>query len=949
MKKISELAQRGVSFTLMGLTAGLLSNVISAQVGSADSTNGGNSPPEVKLVSPENGAHFTAPATIYLAAQGSDLDGWIRTVEFFANDRSLGVTTNNPLSASPVNPFQLTWTNVPAGEYALRAKATDDRGASAISPAVKATVSSTPQQAEVSVAAIKAEATELGDSKSRTLAFRFVRTGSMEIDLPVFYSVQGTATMGQDFPNLPGTITIPKGAEAAELNFEVISDNLAEPEEMVIIRVEPPVCVAIFPPPPECYRVGVRAEARGLIRDNSAPDLPVVSLDAIIPETGEASDLALVRPGRFAIAVRGGGSGSFPIFFEIGGTASNGEDYKKIAKWVIVPGTTNTVNVDIAALDDPLVEGDESVELKLTTQQSDDFPLMMPIREYAIDPAHAAARVVIHDNDRPPTAARLEITAPQDGQFFLNAEVITISATAIDPNGYIPRVEFYAGEEKIGVSELTFIRAPDPGTPLMHTFDWKRPPAGLYQLTARAVDAAGGKVISKPVGITVERLGERVVVAIEATDAKASESAGPDGAVDTATFTIRRTAGPRDVAVTVLYALSGTAANGIDYRSLDGQVTLASGQDTAQITIAPIPDKALEGDETVLVSIKEPLCAQIFPPPPECYQIAPPGSARAVIQDSTTGQPPKIAITRPVSGAGFSFDSPIEIVAEAQDADGFVSKVEFLADDRTIGAQILAVVNPPPVGLEQTFRFVWRDASPGPHVLTVRATDNDGLGAVSPPVEIKVSEPDARTVVMVMTRDALAVEPQFNAALNTASFVFRRVGSTNDALAVNYSVRGTAQNGVDYEKLSGVATIPAGARHTTVVVQPKADDLSERFETVIVQLEPTTTSGSPTPLYRVGRPARAAAVIRDNWLARSSVETAVGATCTALADGLLHINFRGQAGANFRVEASDDCLHWETIAAASANETGVDFVDEPAGVRQKFYRMVPELAPLLDE
>src|SRR6185369_11248390 len=52
------------------------------------------------------------------------------------------------------------------------------------------------------------------------------------------------------------------------------------------------------------------------------------------------------------------------------------------------------------------------------------------------------------------------------------------------------------------------------------------------------------------------------------------------------------------------------------------------------------------------------------------------------------------------------------------------------------------------------------------------------------------------------------------------AFYFSRTGSTASSLAVNYTMSGTASNGVDYLTLSGVATIPAGSNGVDVVVTP---------------------------------------------------------------------------------------------------------------------------------
>ncbi|WP_414527011.1 phytase [Nodularia chucula] len=68
--------------------------------------------------------------------------------------------------------------------------------------------------------------------------------------------------------------------------------------------------------------------------------------------------------------------------------------------------------------------------------------------------------------------------------------------------------------------------------------------------------------------------------------------------------------------------------------------------------------------------------------------------------------------------------------------------------------------------------------------------------------------------------------------------VFRisRVGNTSKSLTINYSVDGTATNGVDYNSLSGTATIAAGQTFVDVTVIPVDDNLVEGDETVILSL-----------------------------------------------------------------------------------------------------------------
>ena len=80
-----------------------------------------NQAPTVTLTSPANGASFTAPTSIMLAASASDADGTIAKVEFFVGTQLLATVT--------AAPYTFTWNNVLPGNYTIIAKATDDKGA----------------------------------------------------------------------------------------------------------------------------------------------------------------------------------------------------------------------------------------------------------------------------------------------------------------------------------------------------------------------------------------------------------------------------------------------------------------------------------------------------------------------------------------------------------------------------------------------------------------------------------------------------------------------------------------------------------------------------------------------------------------------------------------------------------------------------------------------------
>jgi hypothetical protein len=121
-----------------GLTAVATDNaglqLTSAAVNIAVSTN--LPTPQVRIVSPAPGAEFPDLARINIYAAAAEAGGVIKTVEFLADGKTLGVATNY-LAAEPCSQFHLKtqwlpyyfrWTNAPAGSNVLTAVATDNNG-----------------------------------------------------------------------------------------------------------------------------------------------------------------------------------------------------------------------------------------------------------------------------------------------------------------------------------------------------------------------------------------------------------------------------------------------------------------------------------------------------------------------------------------------------------------------------------------------------------------------------------------------------------------------------------------------------------------------------------------------------------------------------------------------------------------------------------------------------
>ncbi|MBN1325618.1 hypothetical protein JW977_01380 [Candidatus Falkowbacteria bacterium] len=105
-----------------------ISQLISVHVGTVSPT--ANTPPTVVMVSPADGATYTAPTNIQVGAIASDPDGdAITHVELMQG--------NTLLLTDTTAPYNISITNLPAGTYVFWARAIDSRGASAISQLVR--------------------------------------------------------------------------------------------------------------------------------------------------------------------------------------------------------------------------------------------------------------------------------------------------------------------------------------------------------------------------------------------------------------------------------------------------------------------------------------------------------------------------------------------------------------------------------------------------------------------------------------------------------------------------------------------------------------------------------------------------------------------------------------------------------------------------------------------
>jgi len=155
---------------------------------------------------------------------------------------------------------------------------------------------------------------------------------------------------------------------------------------------------------------------------------------------------------------------------------------------------------------------------------------------------------------------------------------------------------------------------------LLRTQPASSQPVPALQATPTIVNGIAGEdsaFVADPMSVASS------TVTIEASDPNASET-GPDPGV----FTVGRTA-PFLSALTVNYAVGGTATNGADYTALSGSVTFGAGSPIATIIVTPVDDAIPEGAETVIVTLVN----------GPGYAVGSPSSATVTIADNDVATP----------------------------------------------------------------------------------------------------------------------------------------------------------------------------------------------------------------------------------------------------------------------------------------------------------------------
>ena len=278
-----------------------------------------------------------------------------------------------------------------------------------------------------------------------------------------------------------------------------------------------------------------------------------------------------------------------------------------------------------------------------------------------------------------PTVA---ITAPTNNAVYTSPASVTITANANDADGTISKVEFYNG-----ITLLT-TEATAP-----YSYTWTNVAVGTYMITARAYDNANATTTSSTVTIQVNAPANQLPTV--------NITAPTNNAVYTAPASITITANANDADGSISKV---EFYNGATLLTSDAIAPYSYTWANVGIGTYTITAKAYDNVNATTTS-----------------------TAVTVQVNTPANQLPAVNITAPTNNAVYTAPVNVTITANANDADGSISKVEFYN-----GASLLSTVNAAP------YTFNWINVVAGTYMITAKAYDNTNAVTTSSAIEIAV-------------------------------------------------------------------------------------------------------------------------------------------------------------------------------------------------------------------
>lgn len=695
----------------------------------------------------------------------------------------------------------------------------------------------------VGIAATDPTATEADQT---TGTFTFTRSET-EGALSVKLTVAGTATAGTDYETIPATVDFEDGEATATITVTPKDDAAYEGPETVTIAVAAGTGYTID---------ADHKTAAVTIADDDKATISIAGFDSGTTEGALIKGVKFIGVGKFTISRDFAAAEALPVSLTITGTATNGTDYQTIASTVTIPSGKTSVDITVTPIDDTAFEGDEKLKIAIATDDA-----------YKVaSGAGADATVTIADDDAQNVkvvaadATGVEGSATDTIKYTFTRVGYTTAALTVkyaltgtatkgtDFDDLTGSVVIPAGKASVDLvvktKQDTTFEGPETVILTLSTDD-------AYQLDTEKKAATAT--------ITDD---DKTTVSLVASDVTANET----GRNTSGKFTVSRD-GPIDEALTVTLALTGTAKNGQDYKSIPTTVKFKAGKRTATIVVKAKDDDTLEGDETVIITLAT-------------------GTTYVIDGANKTGtvtlgddEVPTVSIVATDANAAEPKDNGLFTVTRDGPTTAALVVNYAITGNATNGTDYETVatsVTIPAGKASATIAVTAKDdeAVEGNEkvILTLSDSEKYDQDAELDAAVVTLADNEKPTIT-ITANDATSAEEKAAepveleegeeapepAPAAVGEFTVTRTGPTTEAITVPITIGGTATNGTDYEKVELLVTIAAGQASKKISVKPIDDENVELDETVIATLVAGKT-------YTLGEAKVATVTITENDL-----------------------------------------------------------------------------------
>ncbi|RYX78251.1 tandem-95 repeat protein, partial [bacterium] len=735
----------------------------------------------------------------YATANGTALAG--STLDYIATNNTLTfpagsaagtaltftVTINDDNIAEPDETFTATLSNITGGVVLIS----------------NATATATIVDNDASVATVTAGTP---GSENGPVDGTFTVTLSNPSSQPttITYTLAGTATEGSDYSNIvTKTITIPAGQTVGTITIPVLTDNVVEGTETVIITLtksgNPLVTINNSP-------------ATINIADNTTATVTVAATtDGAEPST----------PGLFTFTLSNVSTTDTQITYTVSGTATSGADYADVlGTTVTIPAGKTTATVAVPVVDDNIAEGTETVIITMNASTSNP----------SITASTTPATVNITDNDT--SVATITAGTPGSENGPVNG---TFTVTLSNPSSQPTTITFtLAGTATEGSDFGTVTKTITiPANTTIGTITIPVLTDALVEGTETVIAtiATSGNplvtVNTAPASINIADNTTAMVTVTGTTDGAEPGTAG------LFTFTLSN---PSTTATQITFALSGTATSGGDYTPVATTVNIPAGQTSATVSILVLQDNIVEPTETVVLTMVAATSNSSITAitTPESINITDNTTSVVTIAPGTNGSE-----NGPVNGTFIVTLSNVSATpttitytvggtaTEGSDYTPIVLKSITIPAGEKTGSITIPVLTDNLVEGTETV------------VITLGSTNNAAITTSTTPASIDITDNTKATVNVTATTNGS--EPN-----NSGLFTFTLSNPSTTNTVINYTVGGTAGSGVDYSSLTNTVTILAGQTTATAAITVLDDDIIEPAETVILTMAAATNNPSIT-------------------------------------------------------------------------------------------------------